>query len=241
MMKKVLILQHVEHEGLGIIDGLLKRRWFVTAYVLEYVRLYRGEEIPRSVDGYSAIIVLGGPMGVYEEDIYPFIRDEIVFIQQAMKECVPTIGICLGAQLIAKAAGATISSGKKKEIGWYLLRLTDEGREDPLMKCLPDPLPVFQWHGDTFDIPDGAINLASSELFPNQAIRVGRSAYGLQFHLEVTEDMVREWIAVNRAELEGVNEYIDPEAILKETPHVLPALDSFGGLFFQRFLDLAHK
>ena len=109
------------------------------------------------------------------------------------------------------------------------------------MKCLPDPLPVFQWHGDTFDIPDGAINLASSELFPNQAIRVGRSAYGLQFHLEVTENMVREWIAVNRGELEGVNEYIDPEAILKETPPSLPTLNSFGEALFSRFLDLARK
>lgn len=236
-MKKVLVLQNVEHEGLGMLARLLKGRGLTP----EHVRLYLGEEVPRTVDGYSAIIVLGGPMGVYEEDIYPFIRDEIVFIQQAMKECVPTLGICLGAQLIAKAAGATISSGKKKEIGWYPLRLTDEGREDPLMKCLPDPLPVFQWHGDTFDIPEGAINLASSELFPNQAIRVGRSAYGLQFHLEVTEDMVREWLEVNRGELEGLNEYIDPEAILKETPHVLPALNSFGSLFFQRFLDLAHK
>jgi GMP synthase-like glutamine amidotransferase len=237
MMKSVIVLQHVEHEGLGILDGLLKRRGLVT----EYVRLYLEEEVPEAVTGYSALIVLGGPMGFYEETLYPFLRDEVIFIRQAMKEGLPTLGICLGAQLIAKAAGATISSGKKKEIGWYPLRLTDEGREDPLMRSLPDEVPVFQWHGDTFDIPEGAINLASSELFPNQAIRVGRSAYGLQFHLEVTEDMVREWIAVNRGELEGLNEYIDPEAILKETPHVLPALNSFGGLFFQRFLDLAHK
>jgi GMP synthase (glutamine-hydrolysing) len=236
-MKKVLVLQHVEHEGLGMLDRLLKGRGLTP----EYVRLYLGEEVPRTVDGYSAIIVLGGPMGVYEEDIYTFLREEIVFIQQAMKEGVPTLGICLGAQLIAKAAGGTIRAGQRKEIGWYPIRLTGEGREDPLIKSLPDELPVFQWHGDTFDIPEGAINLASSELFPNQAIRVGRSAYGLQFHLEVTEDMVREWIAVNRGELEDLNEYIDPEAILKETSHVLPALNRFGALFFQRFLDLAHK
>ncbi|MFQ5329318.1 MAG: type 1 glutamine amidotransferase [Thermodesulfobacteriota bacterium] len=236
-MKRVIVLQHVEHEGLGILDGLLKGRGFVT----EFVRLYLGEKVPETVTGYSALIVLGGPMGLYEEDSYPFLREEVIFIQKAMKEALPTLGICLGAQLIAKAAGAAISSGKKKEIGWYSLGLTDEGREDHLMKSLPHELNVFQWHGDTFDIPDGTTNLASSALFTNQAIRAGRNAYGLQFHLEVTEDMVREWIAVNRGELEGVTHYIDPEAILKDTPYALPLLNQFGEALFSRFLDLACK
>jgi len=236
-MKRVIVLQHVEHEGLGILEGLLKGRGLVA----EYVRLYLGEEVPEGVDDYSALIVLGGPMGLYEESRYPFLRDEVRLIRQAMKESLPTLGICLGAQLIAKAAGAVISSGKKKEIGWYPLRLTDEGRNDPLMGSLPDELPVFQWHGDTFDIPDGAARLASSELFSNQAIRVGEFAYALQFHLEVTEGMVKEWIAVNRSELEGVSDYIDPEAIVEESRHALPTLNNFGELFFQRFLDLAHK
>ncbi len=236
MVKNVLVLQHVEHEGLGIIDGILKGRGLGT----EYIKYFRGE-VPKTFNGYSALIVLGGPMGVYEEDCYPFLRKEISFIQEAIEEGVPIIGICLGAQLIAKAGGATVRAGQKKEIGWYPVRLREEGREDPLMKTMPDELPVFQWHGDTFNIPCGAVNLASSELFPSQAFRIGSNVYGLQFHLEVTGDMVRKWITVNRGELESVKDYIDPEAILVETPHALPTLNSFGEIFFQRFLDLAHK
>ena len=225
-MKKVLIIQHVPHEGPGIIRGALR------SFEVDFLKVYR-DRMVRSLDGYSALVVLGGPMGVYEEDKHPFLKDEIKLIESAIKKDIPTLGVCLGSQLIARAAGARVYKGEKKEIGWYDISLTPEGKRDPLLLGLPSAFEVFQWHGDTFDIPAGGVSLASSALFANQAVRVG-SAYGFQFHLEVTEDMVSEWIEVNGEELAPLG-YIDPLAISAQTPGKLPALHAAGGAVLARF------
>ena len=226
-MGKVLIIQHVGHEGLGIIRGALR------AFEVDMVQVWR-ERVPRSLDGYSALVVLGGPMGVYEEERYQFLKDEIKLIENAIKKDIPTLGVCLGSQLIARAAGARVYKGNKKEIGWYDVSLTPEGKRDPLLLGMPSTFEVFQWHGDPFVIPSGGVALASSELFPNQAVRVG-SAYGFQFHLEVTEEMVNEWIEVNSDELEPLRSTIDPAAISLKTPGKLPALHATGGAVLSRF------
>ncbi|MEE8185766.1 MAG: gamma-glutamyl-gamma-aminobutyrate hydrolase family protein [Thermodesulfobacteriota bacterium] len=233
-MKRVLVLQHIEHEGLGTIERVLKRR----GYYVDYLRLFRGEKVPKTVNGISSLVVLGGSMGVYEEEKYPFIKDEIALIQLAIKMGKPVIGICLGGQLVAKAAGADVYRGRGQEIGWYQIKLTDEGLSDPLLAGLPGEFTVFQWHGDTFDIPDGGKNLASSESFRNQLVKVGRKAYGFQFHLEVTEGMIREWIDINEKELLSMKGDIDPEKILGETPKHIETLNSYGDVVFSRFLDL---
>jgi len=237
MKKRVLIIQQAAHEGPGVFAPLLKE----SNLAADFCRPYRGEPVPDSVDGYGALIVLGGPMGLDEQERYPFLGKEIALIQQAIAEGVPLLGICLGAQLIARAAGATISKGPEKEVGWYPLRLTDAGRGDPLLAGMEEEFTVFQWHGDTFDIPDGADNLAASPLFPHQAIRVGRHAYGLQFHLEVTEEMVGEWLEVNGKELASLKGVIDGDAIATETSRAIGALNRRGKLFFSRFLDLIKK
>lgn len=226
-MRRVLIIQHVDHEGPGTIRGALR------GFEVDILKVYR-ERVPRSLDGYSALVVLGGPMGVYEEDRHPFLSDEMRLIEHAVKRGIPTLGVCLGSQLIARAAGARVYKGKAKEIGWYDISLTPEGKRDPLLLGLPSTLEVFQWHGDTFDIPTGGVCLASSALFANQAVRVG-SAYGFQFHLEVTADMVSEWIEVNREELEPLKGKIDPGAIAAKTPAKLPALHAAGGAVLARF------
>ncbi len=226
-MRKVLIIQHVEHEGLGIIAGALR------GFDADFLKIYR-DRMVRSLDGYSALVVLGGPMGVYEEEKYPFLKDEIKLIESAIKKDIPTLGVCLGSQLIARAAGARVYKGNEKEIGWYDLTLTPDGMRDPLLLGMPSAFEVFQWHGDTFDIPSGGVSLASSALFPNQAVRVG-SAYGFQFHLEVTEGMVKEWIEVNREELAPLRPKIDPEAISIKTPGKLPALHATGSAVLSRF------
>lgn len=229
-MSRILVVEHVPHEGLGIIGQGL------SGFDLEYMRVYEAGKAEASPEGYSALIVMGGPMGVYESDIYPFIQDEMDLIKEAIKKDVPVLGICLGSQLLAGAAGARVYKGGKKEIGWYGLSLTDEGASDRLFLGLPSALPVFQWHGDTFDLPEGAVNLASSELFPHQAIKVGKRAYGFQFHFEVTEKMVGEWIEINEAELEAAK--IDPDKILKETPGNIEGLHRFGRAVVQRFARL---
>lgn len=241
-MSRILVLQHVESEGLGIIDGAVKRKGFVA----DFIRVFKGERIPRNIQRYAGLIVLGGPMGVYEEEIYPFIKDEIALIKSAVKGEIPVLGICLGSQMLAKAAGADVYKGKKKEIGWYDVRLTDEGKRDRLFIGLPDRFIVFQWHGDTFDLGTDLKSvpskcLASSELFPHQIIKVGKNAYGLQFHLEVTEEMIREWIDVNDKELLSVKAYIDPKEILKDTSAYIETVHRYGEVVFNRFLNLIER
>jgi GMP synthase-like glutamine amidotransferase len=237
-MHRALIVQQVPHEGPGLIGVELRRAGFKA----DFVRAYSKDRFPRSAAGYSALVVLGGPMGVYEEDEYPFIKDEIKLLESALKDRVPTLGVCLGAQLLARAAGSAVYKGPGKEIGFYKVRVTDEGARDGLLKGLPREFDVFQWHGDTFDVTNeekGSVNLASSPLFPNQLIRVGKNAYGVQFHLEVDLRMVREWIEVNDPELKTLKGVIDPEAILKEAPKLLPDILRHGSIFVRRFLRLA--
>ena len=241
-MASVLVFQHVATEGLGIIDKALKQK----RVAADFIKIFKGERIPNNIHGYDGLIVLGGPMGVYEEDIYPFIKDAVLLIKSALKNDVPILGICLGSQLLAKAAGADVYKGKKKEIGWYKVQLTDEGKRDGLFIGLPDEFTVFQWHGDTFDMgadlkSDPSSCLASSELFPHQIIKVGKNAYGLQFHLEVTEEMIREWIDVNGKELASVQSYINPQEILKATPRYIETIHTYGETVFSRFFNMLHK
>ena len=236
--KRLLVIQQVPHEGPGIIGPLAAREGFC----VETVRAWLtgpAARVPRSAEGYSALLVLGGPMGVSDIDRFPFLADELRLIESALKRGVPTLGVCLGSQLIAAAAGARVYSGKAKEIGWYPVTLTDQGRSDRLFAGFADTFTVFQWHGDTFDVPPGAVNLAGSELFAHQVIRVGPRAYGVQFHLEVTGPMVLEWLRANSDELETVKEYIDPERIADETRAHLAGLHRRGKTFVRRFLRLA--
>jgi len=234
-MHRALIIQQVQHEGPGLIGLELDRAGFVS----ERVRVYRGESPPRSALGYSALIVLGGPMGVYEEESYPFIKDELKLLESALRDRVPTLGVCLGAQLLARAAGAGVYKGPGKEIGFYKVALTDEGAADRLLLGLPGALEVFQWHGDTFDVPAGAVNLAGSELFPNQLIRVGANAYGVQFHLEVDFKMVSDWLKINAGEVAALDGQVDPDEIIRQAPERLKGIQNNGATFVRRFLRLA--
>ncbi len=234
-MSNCLVIQHVACEGLGTIGPELKRYGFGA----DFIRIFKNDTVPRAFPrGCSALIILGGPMGVYEDGVYPFIKDELNLIESALKEDVPIFGVCLGSQMIAKAAGAAVYKGKAKEIGWYKARLTQEGMNDNLFLGMPEEFTVFQWHGDTFDLPKGAANLVSSKLFENQAIRVGKNAYGLQFHLEVTEKMIFEWIKTNAGELKAMKGVIDPEEIIKETPNRIEALKRHGVAVISRFLRM---
>ncbi len=152
------------------------------------------------LDSAAGIVMLGGPMNVYQEEEYPFLKKEDLFIKGVLREEIPFLGICLGSQLLAKACGAAVTKSPEKEIGWYDVQLTEEGQQDELFHGLGQTLSVFQWHGDTFAVPDNGILLATGRPCRNQAFRVGRCAYGLQFHPEVTAAMVRTW-----SEEEGIS------------------------------------
>jgi len=191
----ILIIKHVDIEGPGLIEHCLEQR----AIPYRVICLETGEPLPKP-GGFTHIVLLGGPMNVYEEDRYPFLKTEDLFIKEAIQRGKHILGICLGAQLIAKSLGARVTKSPVKEIGWCEVSLTEEGLKDPLFAPLPKAFPVFQWHEDTFEIPKWGSRLATSAAVPNQAFRYGDNAYGLQFHLEVTMEMIREWSDAYRQE-----------------------------------------
>lgn len=197
-MTRILAIQHIECETLGAFAELAPKE---TEFV--YSKPFLGETPPDFRDGFDGLIVLGGPMAVYESRHHAFLDDEIGLIRSAIESDFPTLGICLGSQLIAAAAGANVYPGPKKETGWGTVTLTEAASGDALFAGLSSPMPVFQLHGDTFDLPPKAVRLAGNELYPNQAFRLGNNIYGLQFHVEVNGSLVREWAAFYRDYLES--------------------------------------
>lgn len=185
----ILIVKHIDIEGPGTLGDFLSQR----GEAFRIVELGAGESLPEDPRAFKAIVVLGGPMNVDEEHIYPFLKPEIAFIQKTLAAKVPFLGICLGSQLLAKAAGAKVIPSPVKEIGWYHIQLTPDGEKDPLFKGFKNTDPVYHWHGDMFQIPHGAHLLATATGCPHQALRVGDCAYGVQFHVEVTDVSIKEW------------------------------------------------
>jgi len=200
----VLIIKHIAIEGPGTLEGFLKER------KIDYriIELGQGEKLPQNLDKVSAVISLGGPMNVYEEEKYPFLKKEDLFIKHLLEKERPFLGICLGAQLLAKAAGAKIRKNHIPEIGWSKVKLTADAGEDTFFEGLFKELLVFQWHEDTFALPKNGTLLAEGLNCLNQAFRVGENAYGIQFHIEVTSDMIESW-------LKAYNGCLDKNKLLK--------------------------
>ncbi len=185
----ILYLKHVDIEGPETIAPFFEKN----GYSSQVLELYNNSVFPQKLDGIDGVICLGGPMNVYEEDKYPFLKDENVFIQSLLDAQIPFLGICLGAQLLAKAAGAKVTRSPVEEIGWRTVKLTDDGLLDPIFKGLGRELFVYQWHGDTFAIPQNGKWLVKGADCPRQALKVGPCAYGFQFHIEITDKSIREW------------------------------------------------
>jgi GMP synthase (glutamine-hydrolysing) len=234
-MKPILALRHVPHEGLGLLaDVFVDRR---LAY--EVLDMPGHDSRSFDTDQWAGLIVLGGPMNVDEIDRFPFLAAEARWIQQAVAADLPVLGICLGAQLLAKASGARVYPNAVKEIGWYPVEWTSDVATDAIFHGCHASSYVFQWHGDTFDLPRGATLLATSPQCRNQAFRVGQTAYGLQFHIEVTAPIIAEWLDEpgNCGELAGLD-YIDPQVIHAATPARLPAMTELGRTVLGRWAEL---
>ena len=234
---KVLVLRHVPHEHLGTLALALKS----VKLTYQYVNFYENENPNVSIDDSSALIILGGPMNVYETDKYPFLDIEDELIKRAIEKGIPILGVCLGAHLIAKALEAKVIKNKEKEIGWYPLKITEKGNKDNLFKHFNPKETVFQWHGDTFEIPDGAVHLAESPLCMNQAFRYGSNVYGLQFHIEVTPQMILEWLNVPENEREVLYLRINPEFIKAQIPKFIGRLNSLAECAFREFCEFIRK
>jgi GMP synthase (glutamine-hydrolysing) len=209
--KTALAIRHVLFEDLGCLADVLVD----AGYAIRYIEATASNLAAIDPIGPDLVIVLGGPIGVYQEQEYPFLTAELQFMQQRLTRNRPTLGICLGAQLIARALGAQVYAGSDKEIGWAPVALTDAGRASALAPLEKIPLPVLHWHGDTFTLPPGAVNLASTPAYQHQAFSVGANILGLQFHLEVQPEMVEAWLVGHAAEL--VQARIAPAALRADT------------------------
>ena len=196
-MKSVLAIRHVQFEGLGLLEEVVAER-----------RNWQVRTLDAGVDDLSALdplepellVVLGGPIGAYEQDIYPFLNDELRILEARLRAGRPVLGVCLGAQLMAAALGAKVYPARAKEVGWAPLTLTAAGR-DSVLRHVDGGVPVLHWHGDTFDLPEGATLLASTEICPHQAFSYGPAALALQFHLEVVPAEIERWLIGHACEI----------------------------------------
>ena len=208
-------LQHVPFEGLGCISDWAAQQGisFTTTH------LYQQQPLP-SLAGFDFLVIMGGPMNVYEEEQYPWLVEEKRLIKEAIAAGKMVLGICLGAQLIVAALGSKVYRNKEKEIGWFPVRLTEAGRQSLLLANAGTPFDAFHWHGDTFDLPPGAVLLAESEACKNQLFVLDDKVLGIQFHLEATPDTLQEMVAHGKQELQQ-SLYIQEENTIIKNSHTL--------------------
>lgn len=225
----IAIIKNVKTEGPGSIEDFLKSK------SIPY-KIFEAEDgqIPSTLEGYTGLIVMGGPMGVYEIEIYPHLKMTSRLIREAINRNLRVLGICLGAQLIAYTLGGRVYKGHSEEIGWHDIELTGDGLRDPVMLSLAKhpsvgdiwrKFKVFHWHGDTFDLPIGAVHLAKSSLYENQAFRYKDNVYALQFHIEVTKDLLVEWF----------EDHPLREQILNEAEKIIPEYSQRAENFYKAF------
>jgi GMP synthase-like glutamine amidotransferase len=231
----VLVLQHIACEPPALYEEVMRDR----GCTLHRVELDEGEPLPdwRSFD---AIVAMGGPMSVNDESDHPWLAEEKRAIGEAVRAGTPYFGVCLGVQLLAASLGARVYPGLVPEVGVMPLRLTSDGRDDPVVGALPAELVALQWHSDTFDLPEGAVLLMGSDAYPNQAFRVGRAAYGVQFHLEVDGGLADEWAQIPEYG-QAADDVLGPgglSQLLADLGAHAATLETHARTMFGRWLDL---
>jgi GMP synthase-like glutamine amidotransferase len=199
--RPVLIIQHAQHEHPAALRRALETQGIQTLWM----HPYRGEAYP-DLSQIRGLISLGGPMGANDDDAHPWIASECELIRKSVEAGLPTVGVCLGGQMMARSLGAEVARNAVAEVGWYPIQVNSHGKKDRILGVAgPEPL-VYQWHYDTFQLPPGAILLAASAACPRQAYRIGEHAYGFQFHPEADHQLVQEWL-----DLIGVDEELESE------------------------------
>jgi GMP synthase (glutamine-hydrolysing) len=231
-MKTVFAVRHVAFEDLGGFAPVFARR----GYAIEYAEAGRDDLSCRPTREPDILVVLGGPIGVNDDADYPFIRDELDWLARRARSGRPTLGICLGAQLMACALGARVYPAKAKEIGWAPIRLTDEGRGSCLAALASNGEPVLHWHGDTFDLPEGAQRLASTDICPNQAFAWGRAWLALQFHPETTRRGLEQWFIGHTVEI-AATPGVSVDKLRADTARWGESLETRGMACLERWLD----
>jgi GMP synthase (glutamine-hydrolysing) len=210
-MKRLHYCQHVSFEGLGSIAD-----WDEAAgFQISATRFFRNDPLP-VVDDFEWLVIMGGPMNIYAEEAHPWLRDEKKIIRQAIERGKTVLGICLGAQLIADVLGAAVKANRNREIGWFPIYKTAAAQKVRVAAALPDKLPVLHWHGDTFDLPDGAVHLAKSDACDHQVFVFNQRVVALQFHLEATPQSLERLIRHCGSEIDGSPYVQDPAVMLAD-------------------------
>jgi GMP synthase (glutamine-hydrolysing) len=234
-----MVFQHVAAEPLGTLHERIRTR----GHRIRFHNFQRHPDAQPNVERYHGLIVLGGPMNVMDQHLHPHLKTELLAIEAALRQEKPVLGICLGAQLLAHVLGAPVRRHCEQEIGWYDLITTSSGREDPVMAHLGEVAPVFQWHGCTYDLPSGAVQLARTDSCEQQAFRFGNNAYGFQFHMEADETMIERWLQIPayRDELAAAGIGRDEASIRAVTAPRMAAMRPLAEATFNRFLDLVGR
>lgn len=227
---RIHLVQHVAYEGPANIEAWAK----ANGHNFSKSVLYYDEDFPKLKD-FDWLFIIGGPMGVYEEKDYPWLKREKAFIKEAIDNKKVVIGICLGAQLIADVLGGKVTKNDNKEIGWFPVKLTPEAKKSVLFKNFPDKFMAFHWHGDTFQIPSGAIKIASSEGCPSQAFEYNGRVIGMQFHLEATDDSINRIMKNNMEDITD-GKFIQKPADIRSKTEYLKEINGLMSILFDNIL-----
>ena len=228
-MKKVLFIQHGDVDKPGLVAEVLAE----LSLGLCVVHPYAGEPLSSDASGFDGLVLGGGGQSAYEVELYPYLESECGLIRSALASKKPVLGLCLGAQLIARALGAKVQRAERKEIGFFPVTLTRDAAADPMARELPGVFGAAHWHGDLFEIPDGSVRLASTALTPNQMFRHGQNCYGFQFHLEMTPALFEELVRDSKDYL--LDSGAVPDELIREAREVLPLLEPSARAAFKKW------
>jgi len=228
-----LILQHVKIEPPNLIGEVLRD----AGHSLHTLHLNCGDTLPADTRDFSGVVIMGGPQSANDTHL-DYIRDELAWIGERIREGMPMLGVCLGAQMMARAAGGSVSTSPEREVGWYPLYPTGDAVSDPLFSALPARgLTMLQWHGETFALPESATLLVTHNKVPGQAFRLGRAQYGMQFHCEVDAPLIEQWLAAGDSERAWLGE-TGIERLHEQTPQFLDPMRGFCRQITRNWLKL---
>lgn len=210
---KAVIIQHQREVPAGLVlEVLVELGWEAEVLLME-----EGDDIPASLEGFDCLVLLGGTMNVDDLAGYPYLEKIRLFTAGALRRDFPVLGLCLGAQMMSRAAGSRVHRRRNGEMGWCEVDFTREGQVDRVLEGVGSPFEVFHWHEDSFDVPPGAVLLGKSGRCPHQIVRIGEKSYGFQFHPEVDQDIILNWINTYRAEVENIIGPEGPETLIRQT------------------------